>query len=60
MPACRVAATAVAFSDAVVDYLHLGAETRRTAALAIDFESLSWDRTLAPVYDILENAARRA
>jgi len=60
MPACRVATTAAAYSDAVVDYLHLDAGSRRAAALAIDFESLSWDRMLAPVYDILENAARRA
>jgi sugar transferase (PEP-CTERM/EpsH1 system associated) len=58
--ACRVAGSPELFAAAVVDYLQRPPDERRALALAVDFGSLSWDRTLAPVYDILESAAALA
>jgi sugar transferase (PEP-CTERM/EpsH1 system associated) len=57
LPACRVTDSPQAFSDAVLDYLEWTPEQRREVALAVDFGSLSWDRTLARVYDLLRDAA---
>jgi sugar transferase (PEP-CTERM/EpsH1 system associated) len=57
LPACRVAGSPQAFADAVLTYLEWTPEQRRGLALGVDFESLSWDRTLAPVYDLLREAA---
>jgi hypothetical protein len=57
LSACRVAGSAQVFADAVVTFLDWTPEQRRELALAVDFRSLSWDRTLAPVYDLLREAA---
>jgi len=55
-----VAGTPQAFADAVLRYLESTPEQRRALALAVDFRSLSWDRALAPVHEILAQAASRA
>jgi sugar transferase (PEP-CTERM/EpsH1 system associated) len=60
LSACRVAGTPQAFADAVLRYLESTPEQRRALALSVDFSPLSWDRTLAPVYEILAKAASRA
>jgi hypothetical protein len=60
LSACRVAGTPQAFADAVLRYLESTPEQRRALALAVDFRSLSWDRALAPVHEILAQAASRA
>jgi sugar transferase (PEP-CTERM/EpsH1 system associated) len=60
LSACRVAGSPQAFADAVLTYLEWSPEQRRELALAVDFGSLSWDRTLAPVHTILAQAASRA
>jgi hypothetical protein len=60
LSACRVGASPQAFADAVLTYLELTPEQRRELALAVDFGSLSWERTLAPVHDILAQASSRA
>jgi sugar transferase (PEP-CTERM/EpsH1 system associated) len=57
--ACRVAGTADAFGDAVLELLARPPAERRALAASVDFQSLSWDRTLGPVYEILEQAASR-
>jgi len=57
LAACRIAETAEAFGDAVLDLLSLAPTERRELALAVDFRSMSWDRTLEPVYEILAQAA---
>jgi len=59
LKACRVAGSAQAFADAVLAYLEWTPEQRRELALAVDLGSLSWDRTLAPVHDILAHAVSR-
>ena len=56
LPQRRVAGTPQAFADAVLMYLELTPEQRRALALAVDFSPLSWDRTLAPVHEILAKA----
>jgi len=60
LSACRIAASPQAFAEAVLTYLESPAAQRRELALSVDFGSLSWDRTLAPVHDILAQAASRA
>ena len=60
LSACRVAGSPQAFADAVLTYLEWSPERRRELALAVDFGSMSWDRTLAPVHTILALAASRA
>jgi len=60
LSACQVAGSPQAFADAVLTYLEWTPERRRELALDVDFSSLSWDRTLAPVHDILAQAALRA
>lgn len=60
LSACRVAGSPQAFADAVLTYLEWPPEQRRELALAVDFGSLSWERTLAPVHTILAQAASRA
>ena len=57
LSACRVAGSPQAFANAVLTYLGWSPEQRRELALAVDFGSLSWDRTLAPVHEILAQAA---
>jgi glycosyltransferase involved in cell wall biosynthesis len=57
LAACRVAETAEMFSDAVLGLLARSATDRRALALSIDFRSMTWDRTLEPVYEILSQAA---
>ena len=56
MSACTIAGSSEAFAAAVLAYLDMTPDARRALALAIDFDSLSWDRMLAPVYEILERA----
>jgi glycosyltransferase involved in cell wall biosynthesis len=60
LPACRVAGSPHAFADAVLTYLEWTPKQRRALALGVDFGSLSWDRTLAPVHEILTRALPRA
>jgi sugar transferase (PEP-CTERM/EpsH1 system associated) len=60
LPGCSVADSPQAFADAVLRYLDWTPEQRRNCALAVDFASLSWDRTLARVHEILAQAASRA
>jgi sugar transferase (PEP-CTERM/EpsH1 system associated) len=60
MPACRVAAAPKDFADAVLTFLEWTPERRRDLALSVDFGLMSWDRTLAPVFDLLEAAAKTA
>lgn len=60
LTACRVAASPEEFAAAVVSVLSQRPDERRHAALSVDFESLAWDRTLAPIYEILAQAASRA
>jgi len=59
LSACRIAASPQAFAEAVLTYLESPPAQRRELALSVDFGSLSWDRTLAPVHDILAQAASR-
>jgi sugar transferase (PEP-CTERM/EpsH1 system associated) len=56
LSACRVAGTPQAFADAVLMYLESTPEDRRALASGVDFSPLSWDRTLAPVHEILAKA----
>lgn len=60
LPAVRVEGDPQAFADAVLAFLAWTPEERRALALSIDFGRLSWDRTLAPVHEILATAASRA
>jgi len=60
LSACRVAGPPQAFADAVLTYLESTPKQRRELALAVDFGSLSWDRMLAPVHNILAQAASRS
>jgi glycosyltransferase involved in cell wall biosynthesis len=57
LSACRMGASPQTFADAVLTYLEWTPEQRRELALTVDFGSLSWERTLAPVHDILAQAA---
>jgi glycosyltransferase involved in cell wall biosynthesis len=56
LPACTVAATAETFAAAVLEYLQASPAARRALALSVDLETLRWDHTLAPVYEILREA----
>ena len=55
--ACLTAEDATAFADAIVRLLQMLPEERRAIAEHAEVASLSWDRRLAPVRTILENAA---
>lgn len=57
MPAARVANTPQAFAAQVVDLLSLSPTERRTIAASGDLTELTWPRTLAPLWSILERAA---
>jgi sugar transferase (PEP-CTERM/EpsH1 system associated) len=55
--ACVEAAGAHAFADAIVALLNLSPGERRQRAESADIDSLSWDRRLHGVDEILRNAA---
>jgi glycosyltransferase involved in cell wall biosynthesis len=57
MPASRVANTPEAFAEQVLDLLSRPASERRAIAAAGDLSELTWARTLAPLWSILERAA---
>ncbi len=57
LPACRVAATADLFADSLVALLELSPEERRAVVAGADLAGLAWDRRLAPVIDLLREAA---
>jgi len=57
LPACTVAATPEEFAAAVLKYLHETPAARRALALSVDLTALTWDRTAASVYEILDAAA---
>jgi sugar transferase (PEP-CTERM/EpsH1 system associated) len=59
LPAVRVEGEPQAFADAVLAFLARTPEERRALALSVDFGQLSWDRTLAPVHEILATAVSR-
>ena len=56
LSAARVANTPHAFAAHVVDLLNLPAYERRGIAAAADLSELTWPRTLAPLWSILERA----
>ena len=56
-PACVEAADASAFADALVTLLNLSPTERRGRAASADVGSLSWERRLQGVDEILRNAA---
>jgi glycosyltransferase involved in cell wall biosynthesis len=58
-PACRVAATPEAFASAIVDLLNRTPAARRAVAARADLSALGWSERLAPLDDILEEAAGR-
>jgi len=60
LPACTAAATPEEFAAAVLKYLHETPAARRALALSVDLNALSWDRTVASVYEILGDAAGRS
>lgn len=57
IPASRVGNTPQAFAEHVVDLLNLSAGERRMIAASGDLSELTWPRTLAPLWSILERAA---
>ena len=57
MAAARVANTPQAFAEHVVDLLNHSAQERRAIAASGDLSELTWSRTLAPLWSILERAA---
>jgi len=57
LPACRVAHDAASFADAIVEWLELSPPTRRRLAEAADLSGLAWDRQLAPLVQLLEQAS---
>lgn len=56
---CAVADDAMVFAHEVLTLLDLAPEARRAKAAAAGVEALTWERQLAPVREILENAAAR-
>jgi sugar transferase (PEP-CTERM/EpsH1 system associated) len=58
-PACVSAADAPALAAAIVTLLDLSPTDRRAMAARADVESLAWERQLAPMIDILQQAAAR-
>ena len=58
MPACRVAGSAEAFAEALLRFLDAGPAERRAAAGAANLTALAWSDRLAPLTEILSDAAR--
>jgi sugar transferase (PEP-CTERM/EpsH1 system associated) len=56
-PACRVAADAPTFAQAIADLLGESADVRRTLASEARLDSLSWQACLEPLGHILRRAA---
>jgi sugar transferase (PEP-CTERM/EpsH1 system associated) len=56
-PACMVAATADSFAASVLTLLETSPATRRATAERANLQSLSWERQLEPLFDLLESAA---
>jgi glycosyltransferase involved in cell wall biosynthesis len=59
LTACRVAQDPVTFSEAIANLLLLAPHERRRIACDVDLSSLSWNRQLAPLVDLLHSAALR-
>jgi sugar transferase (PEP-CTERM/EpsH1 system associated) len=57
-PACRVADTAADFAEQTLSLLALSSRERRAVSAHADLRSLSWERQLEPLYQILLNAAQ--
>ena len=57
MPATRIANTPEAFAAQVVNLLNVSSSERRAIAASGDLSGLTWPRTLAPLWSILERAA---
>jgi polysaccharide biosynthesis protein PslH len=55
-PACRVAANAPMFAEAIADLLAVSAETRRELVSRASVTTLTWDFCLQPLADILRRA----
>jgi glycosyltransferase involved in cell wall biosynthesis len=55
-PACRVAANAPMFAEAIADLLAVSAETRRELVSRASVTTLTWDVCLQPLADILRRA----
>lgn len=58
-PGCRVADTAEPFARHVLDWLAVPPAGRRAIAARADLSGLSWAAQLAPLYDILVEAAQK-
>jgi hypothetical protein len=50
----------VTFSEAIANLLLLPPHERRRIACDVDMSSLSWNRQLAPLVDLLHSAALRS
>jgi polysaccharide biosynthesis protein PslH len=57
MPGCRVSGSPHAFAASLIDLLSLGPQERRALAARADLEALTWERQLAPLCALLEDAA---
>lgn len=60
MAACRVARSAEAFAASLIDLLSLGPQARHAIAARADLDALTWERQLAPLCGMLEDAACRS
>jgi sugar transferase (PEP-CTERM/EpsH1 system associated) len=56
--ACRVADSANDFADALLAFLAMSGPDRRALAATANLGALSWESQTAPLYGVLENAAR--
>lgn len=56
LPACTTERDAEPFASAIASLLNLSPSARRRKASQADVTALSWDRTLAPLSDILASA----
>lgn len=55
-PACRLAATADDFAAAVIDLLSMSAHARRREASGARLTELTWPRSVATLFDLIERA----
>jgi hypothetical protein len=56
-PACRLAASAESFAQAVVELLSLSPVERRRMAARARLTALAWPLRLAPLMELVESAA---
>jgi glycosyltransferase involved in cell wall biosynthesis len=55
---CQIAGDVSQFADEIIGMLKLSPDARRSIAMSADLTSLSWPGKLAPMVDLLEEAAR--